>query len=203
MDKRNFLNNTSLKYGPSEIEGFVVRPESRALVLTGLNLTALPRLNDYFDVVIVEGTAQLSMMGLTEPDIIIHDSNSLYTDGVLQYDFTAWKDTSIVLVKHGSLEQLIGLGKKSGLYQLGYLSGGEFGTEASTVRSVKAGLAENLVGVHLAAIVGASTIFDSAGREGTVLSTAESISAYLAIVDKYNNPTALISRDRQILLERM
>lgn len=203
MDKRNFLSNTSLSFNPGELSGILQRQDARALILSGLDVRTQPRLNDYFDLVIVDNKSQLDLLGLTQPDIIIHSATSLYTDGMFQFDYSAWKDIALMVVRHESLQQQASLGRKTGLSQLGYLSGGAVGTEPATVRGVKAGLAENLEGVHLATISGAAAIYDSAGRAGSISVTNASLTALLSQKDRYENPTILISRDRQVILEQM
>jgi hypothetical protein len=203
MDKRNFLNNTSLRYGPAVFSNFLQREESRVLVVSGLDLTSFPRLNDYFDVVIAQSGPQLTQMGTTEPDVIIYEPETLYSDGVLQFDFASWSEIAVFLVEYGSLEQIISLGRPTGLYQLGFLHGGAVSANPSTIRNTEAGLADNLAGVHLATIMGAVTIFDSAGSPGTTLASVGSIQEFLSPVSKYGIQTALIGRDRQLILERM
>ncbi len=201
-DRRQLLNNRSLRFGPSSLAGLIVRADSRALVLgRALDLSDMARLNDYFDFVIAEDPTYLAATLPTTPDVVVWNRESVYEDSAfaLASDITS----AIFAIRWESMVELEKLSKDTGLYQIGYLAGGDVSTTPAEVRSIAAGLAENAPGVHLAKIVGCLTVYDTEGRAGTVTATTASIQTMLDDKDKYGISAFWLGANRPTVAEKL
>jgi hypothetical protein len=203
-DKRLYLNNTDLRYSPNQLSGFITRANSRALVIgRSWNLAAYPSLNDYFDAILVEGWAGLSLLTPTKPDVVLGLNSSLYDNGVYEFDLGADASNILFCLRWEAAQELSKLGKQTNNRQLVYLSGGTVGLSASEVRSVSAGLAEGNEGVHLAKIMGCVSIYDTESREGTIAINDDVLLALLNDKDKYGISRSFIGQNRPVLLEKI
>ena len=201
VDRKQLLNNRSLKFGPNSLVGLVSRANSRALVVgSAQDLSALPRMNDYFDLVVVEDPDYLEQLGTTVPDLICWRRASCYLDG--NYELEGLP-SGIVAISWSSVGELVKLNKTTGYCQVPYLSGGEISNRASEVRSIPAGLAKNAEGVHLAKISGCVTIYDTEGRAGTTLATPQVLAAMVANTDKYGISTFWLGANRPTVMEKL
>lgn len=196
MSKRTYLSNTSIKYGPATLAG---RGGARALVLgRNLDLAAFTDIRNYFSVIIAEDGSYAA--GLPVPaDVIFWQSGSPYISSVFQ--FPTEQDVLFV-VNYPTLKSLSSLQYTSNTYNLGYIGGGTRGPTASVVRGVPVGLDDLAVGPHLAQIMGAAQIWDTEGRQGTTVATAESISALIGQKTRAGTPAAALGR-RNSLLENL
>ena len=194
--KRLYLSNSSALYGPSELTGL---GGARALVLgRSIDFSSFQDLRNYFSVIISEDLSYSS--GLYEPpDVEFWQQGSPYVQSVFSYPI---EQDVLYCTNYGTLRAFSGLQRASGTYNLAYLPGGTVGTMPSVVRGLPIGLDQLVPGVHLAKVMGASEIWDTEGRSGSILATTDSVSALINDIDKYGISSGLLGQ-RLALLEKI
>lgn len=196
-NKDLYLSNTSTKFGPGELSGFA--PGGRALILgRNLDLKDLGDLKGYFSIIITEDTSYSSGLSMP-PDITIWQAGSPYISDI--YSFPYSRDTLFVVNRY-ALRRLLYGGILTDTYNLAYIPGGTVSHIPGVVDYAPIGLDPLAPGQHLAKIMGATSFYDTEGRAGTTLLTAESLTDAVNTKNKYGISTFYLER-RYSLVDRI
>lgn len=197
VNKHTLLNNKQITNSAALIRD--IRPKCRALVSSGTieHDQANGRLTDFFDIVISESLEARTKLGFS--DIVFYTDPSAYRDGLFAIDKYAELSDTILLTNFGAIKDLVKLKKDVGIFNLNYVPtncvcssvpGGPLQNELN---------AQNL-GVHLAMILGCTTIYTDKPINGTLSMSTDELRSFLT-AKKSIRPANILNVGRVSLLK--
>lgn len=195
--KTQYFSNTSSVFGPMELSQ--IRPNSRILVLgSTYDYSDIPDIRSYFDLIVSEDMSFNESLGVA-PDVTLWASGSPYINGLLEFPFSV--DT-LMMVNFTCLQKIKNISTQPKTYNLAYIPDGVVGTTPSVTRGVALGLDPLASGVHLAKICGASDVYDTESRSGSLPGKPEDVRKLIAQTTKYG-VSSFFKGPRLSLLERI
>jgi hypothetical protein len=183
LNKTILKNNRQLNYNVQLLKSTF--PGSRALVLdraiAGLENI---KVKDFYHVVIVQDDGALE--SVPEPDLQIYSSPSPNKDGLPYLDQYFGIEKTLFVVNYNAAIKLKKQNKKIDLISLNFLPSDSLpATDASVERTVACGLNAEHPGVHLAKIMGCTTIHYTGIAADTLNVAYADLQAFTIEKDKY------------------
>lgn len=196
-NKDLYLSNTSTKFGPSELSGLA--SGGRALILgRNIDIRSLGDIRPYFSLIIAEDNSYSAGLSVP-PDVILWQPGSPYVSDVYAFPYSR---ESLFVVNRHALKRLLYAGILTDTFNLAYIPGGSISHVPSVIDYAPLGLDPLAPGQHMATIMGATSFYDTEGRAGTTLVTAQSLADAVNTKDKYGVSTFYLER-RYSLVDRI
>lgn len=151
---------------------------TRALVSTG-NLhhqNANVRLIDFFDIVITENLAAHYNLGFS--DILFYQKGSAYDNGIFIMNEYEQLSNVMLITNFNAIKDLIKLKRRLNIYNLNYIPT-SCAPSATPTGKLNNELNETCPGIHLAMILGCSTIYYDGKHPNAITLNDESLATFL------------------------
>lgn len=201
ITKKTLKNNTNLRNNVSRMQSMF--PNTAALVVdgyvAGLESVAV---KDYYNLVILEGDAALKSVPV--PDYLILPDDSPYRNSVLFIDSFFNNADVIYTLNYELIKTYKKLKRKLDMFNINYLpsAGGTSSSTPAEVSLTPSGLDKTEPGVHLARILGATSVYYTGSSPNAQTVNLNSIIAYTQEKDPNNPyiPKNLVAVDRRTVL---
>lgn len=176
INKHTLLDNKLLTNSANLLRD--MKSGCRALVTSG-SITHDPangRLTDFFDIIIAESIDARNALGFS--DIVFYTEPSAYKDGLFAMDDHVALRETILMTNFNAIRDLVKLKKNMGMYNLNYVPT-NCACSASPGGPMQNELNVQMPGVHLALLLGCTTVYSDHVSSNTTSLSSDTLKAFL------------------------